>query len=108
MGRGAGKFNGHFPASHLRASGCGDEKGSGTVLPRLVSGLDTLAELAVERVGDWRLRPGRGARQRRGSESAFSYTALLGGVDYWTGRVAAIGPSAIRNADNRSRRAATG
>ena len=48
------------------------------MLPRLVSALDALAQLAHQRGGHRRCGPGRGARQRRGDQLALPHPALVG------------------------------
>ena len=53
--------------------------------------LDALAQLAVLRSGHRRLRPGRGARQRRGAEPDVPHPAALGGDHHRAGRAAAAG-----------------
>ena len=68
-----------FHAGHLRAPGRGDGQGPGPMLPRLVSGVDALAELAAVRGRDWRVRSGGSAGQRRGAQPDVPYPAALGG-----------------------------
>ncbi len=77
-------------------------------LPRLVSRVDALAQLAVQRSGDRRLRSGRSAGQRRRAQPAVSHPAVLGGDHHRIGRAAAAGPAGLRHAHHRSGRAAAG
>ena len=61
----AGQPDGDLPSGPFCPAGRGYRQGSGPVLPRLVSEMDALAQLAAVRIGDRRLRSGRSARQRR-------------------------------------------
>ena len=78
------------------------------MLPRLVSGVDALAQLADERSGDRRLRSGRGPGQRGCAEPAVSHSAVVGGDHHRPGRAAAAGLAAVWDAHHRSRRPAAG
>jgi len=54
--------DGDLHAGHFGSFGRRHRQGSRAMLPRLVSLVDTLAQLAHERSGDRGLRPGGGAR----------------------------------------------
>ena len=68
--------------------------------------LDPLAQLADERSGHRRLRPGRSSRQRRRPQPALPHPAALGRHHHRPRRAAAAGPATIRHAHHRSRRPA--
>ena len=91
--------DGHLPAGHLRAAGSRHRQGPGPMLPRLVSRMDALAQLAVMRTGHRGVRPGRSARQCRRDQPAQPHPHLLGGSHHRHGRAAAAGPAAIRHAE---------
>ncbi len=78
--------HGHLHAGDFRPFGRSNRQGPRAVLPRLVSAVDPLAQLADERSGDWRLRPGGGARERRSPQLAVPYPAAVGGHHHWPGR----------------------
>ena len=103
-----GQPDGHLHAGDLRPPGRGDREGPRPMLPRLVSPVDPLAQLADERGGHWRLRPGGGARQRRRPQPAVPHSAALGGHHHGPGRVAAAGLATVRDADDRGRGPAAG
>src|ERR1035438_10673022 len=60
--------DGDLHAGDLRQARCSNGEGSRSMLPRLVSEVDALAQLVDERSCHRRLRPGRGARKCRRSE----------------------------------------
>ena len=68
--------------------------------------LDPLAQLADERSGHWRLRPGGSAGQCGRAQPAVPYPAALGGHHHRLGRAAAAGPAALWDAHHRGRRPA--
>src|SRR6266705_6250638 len=72
------------------------------MLPRLVSRLDTLAELVALRAGNRRLRSGRSSWQRCGPELNVSHSAAMGGDHHGTRRAPAADLTALRHAHNRS------
>ena len=100
---GRGQPDGDLHAGDCGAAGSGDRQGPGAVLPRLVSGVDAVAELADERGGDRRLRPGRSAGLRGGAEPDVPHSAAVGGDHYGAGRAAAAGAAAVRDAHHRGR-----
>ena len=101
-----GQPDGHLHAGDFRPPGRGDRQGPGPVLPRLVSPVDPLAQLADERSGHRRLRPGGGAGQRRRPQPAVPHPAALGGHHHRAGRAAAAGLAAVWDAHHRGRRPA--
>src|ERR1035441_7338899 len=101
MGRRYGQPDGDLHASDLRAPGRGYGQGSRPMLPRLVSGMDALAQLADERNGHRRLRFGGGAWQCRRPQPAVSYSIALGRRYYWPRRASATGLATVRNAHDR-------
>ena len=105
VGRRHGQPDGHLHAGDCRPLGRRDGQGPCPMLPRLVSALDALAQLAVVRGGHRRVRPGRGAGQRRGAEPDVPHPVAVGGHYHGAGRVVALGLAAVRHADHRSRRA---
>ena len=67
------------------------------MLPRLVSEVDTLAQLAALRTGDRRLRPGGGAGQRRRPQPAVSHPFTRSRIHYRCRRPAVAGDAATRD-----------
>ena len=65
LGRRPVQLHGDHHAGDLRPAGHRDRQGPGPGVPRLLSGLDALAQLARLRNRHRRLRPGRSAGQRR-------------------------------------------
>ena len=61
-----------------RPAGRRDGQGPGASVSRLLSRVDALAQLAVVRAGHRCLRPGGGARQRRGDQFAVPHPAASG------------------------------
>ena len=100
--------DGDLHAGHCRAPRRGDRQGPGAVLPRLVSRLDALAQLADERNGHRRLRPGGGSGQRRGHQPAVSHPAAVGRHHHRPRRASAAGFAALWHAQDRGRGAGAG
>src|ERR1019366_1259318 len=93
---------GDLHAGNFRALGRSDRKGSSPVLPRLVSRVDPLAQLADERGSNWRVRLGGGAGECGSPQPAVPHSDAMGGDYHGCGRAAAAGFAAVWNADHRS------
>ncbi len=88
-------------AGPLRPAGPGDGEGPGPGLPRLLSALDPRAELAGLRGRHRGLRPGRGARQRRGDQPSLPHPPVLGRPHHRFRRAAAAQPARDGHARHR-------
>ena len=78
LGRGPVEPHGDHHAGDRRPAGRRHRQGPGPGLPRLLPALDALAQLAGLRGRHRRLRPGRGARQRRGASTCCSTSRCSG------------------------------
>ena len=103
VGGRTGQPDGHFHAGYFRPVRRRDREGPRAMLPRLVSPLDSLAQLADERSSHRRMRPRGSAGECGCPQLAVPYSAAVGGHHHRPGRAAAPGLAALRDAHHRGR-----